>query len=256
MRSIFSTNERISTALKKFVLQLISPAIEAIGWDFKPDEDYLTGQLRALLISTAGSVEHPATVKTATERFASLRDGNNAAVHPNLRLAIFRIAVQTGGRDAYDFVKETFLSTTSGETRELCLAAMGRVQDPALVREFLMFHFSDAVAMQDKHVGSTSLALNAKARPVLWEWLQANWTMVSGTLSGNTVAMDRYVRVTLKHMTTRQALEEMEMFFKDKDTTTFERSLPQIYDAVRGNAAYLERDEALLVEYLQAHGYA
>ena len=44
IRSIFSSSERVSGGLKNFVSQLISPAVEAIGWDFKPDEDYLTGQ--------------------------------------------------------------------------------------------------------------------------------------------------------------------------------------------------------------------
>ena len=48
IRSIFSSNERISSGLRNFVLQLISPAVEAIGWEFKPDEDYLTGQRKML----------------------------------------------------------------------------------------------------------------------------------------------------------------------------------------------------------------
>lgn len=55
IRSVFSQNENVSAGLKKFTLNLATPATESIGWDFKPDEDYLTGQLRKLLIAMSGN---------------------------------------------------------------------------------------------------------------------------------------------------------------------------------------------------------
>ena len=58
IRSIFASNEVVSEGLKAFTLRLVKSATEKIGWDFKPDEDYLTGQLRALLIGTAGLAGH------------------------------------------------------------------------------------------------------------------------------------------------------------------------------------------------------
>lgn len=48
----------MANGLKKFALKLVSPAIEKIGWDFAANEDFLTGQLRALLIATAGGAGH------------------------------------------------------------------------------------------------------------------------------------------------------------------------------------------------------
>ena len=58
IRSVFADNEEISAALKTYTLRLVSAATEKIGWEFEPKEDFLTGQLRALLISTAGSAGH------------------------------------------------------------------------------------------------------------------------------------------------------------------------------------------------------
>lgn len=54
IRSIFAENEAISNGLKNFALKLVVPATKKIGWDFGPQDDFLTGQLRALLISAAG----------------------------------------------------------------------------------------------------------------------------------------------------------------------------------------------------------
>lgn len=58
IRSVFAENDAVSVGLTKFTLKLVAAATEKIGWDFKPNEDYLTGQLRALLITTAGDVGH------------------------------------------------------------------------------------------------------------------------------------------------------------------------------------------------------
>ena len=58
MRSVFADDEAVSAGLKKFTLKLFSPAVEKIGWDFPKDEDFLTSQLRALLIAAAGMAGH------------------------------------------------------------------------------------------------------------------------------------------------------------------------------------------------------
>lgn len=60
LRSVFSTNEGMATALKNYVRKLVTPAVEKIGWEFKPEDDYLTFQLRHLLISMAGNSGHEA----------------------------------------------------------------------------------------------------------------------------------------------------------------------------------------------------
>jgi hypothetical protein len=58
LRSIFAGDGPVAAGLKKFVLTLVTPAAEEIGWEFKESEDYLTGQLRRLLISMAGHAGH------------------------------------------------------------------------------------------------------------------------------------------------------------------------------------------------------
>ncbi len=58
IRSIFADNETAASGLKEFSLRLVAPATEKIGWEFAPNENFLTGQLRALLISVAGTAGH------------------------------------------------------------------------------------------------------------------------------------------------------------------------------------------------------
>jgi aminopeptidase N len=54
IKSIFSEEEDIAKALEAFTVRLIEEAVKRVGWEHCPEEDYLTGQLRVLLISSAG----------------------------------------------------------------------------------------------------------------------------------------------------------------------------------------------------------
>lgn len=58
VRSVFAENDTLLAGLKTFTLKLVESATEKLGWEFGPNEDYLTGQLRALLIRTAGGAGH------------------------------------------------------------------------------------------------------------------------------------------------------------------------------------------------------
>ena len=58
VRSVFSEDREVRAGLTKFVLALVSKAVENIGWDFKEGDKLLVGQLRSLLITIAGLSGH------------------------------------------------------------------------------------------------------------------------------------------------------------------------------------------------------
>jgi aminopeptidase N len=257
LRSVFSQNDSVAAGLKKFTLALASPAAEKIGWEFKSDEDYLTVQLRKLLIGMAGFAGHESIVTEAKRRFDLWASGKDkSAVHTNLRSAIFGITIAEGGRDKYDSVKEEYIKTDSVDGKEICLAALGRVKDADLVYDYLDFVFSDKVAIQDVHNGAVALAANSKVRHLLWEYMKKNWDAVEARLSANNVVFERFVRMGLSKFADHNIGADIASFFKDKDTSPYDRALVIVADSIRTNANYKERDERLVLEWLQAHGYA
>ncbi|KAL8992094.1 MAG: hypothetical protein Q9169_007379 [Polycauliona sp. 2 TL-2023] len=243
VRSVFAESQVVADGLKDFTLKLVSQATDQIGWVPEANEEYLTGQLRALLISTAGGAGHTATINEAKSRFQRYISGEKEAIHPNLRLAVFRINVAEVGREAYQAVKEEYLSTTSIDGKEICLQALGRVQTVELVNDFMDFQFSDAVKVQDVHSGSIALAANSKARDALWQYIKDHWNLVHSKLSGNSVVLDRYLKNSLQKFASHEKEKDIAKFFQDKDTKGFDRGLVQVSDTVRGNANYKERDE-------------
>lgn len=57
-RAVFASNTAIFEGLRRFTLQLVSPAVDEVGWDFKDQDDYLTSQLRKLLLGMAAGAGH------------------------------------------------------------------------------------------------------------------------------------------------------------------------------------------------------
>ncbi|KAF9883029.1 hypothetical protein FE257_004312 [Aspergillus nanangensis] len=256
LRSVFSQNEAVSAGLKKFALQLASPAAEKIGWEFKTDEDYLTSQLRKLLVGMAGFAGDEKVITEAKRRFelwASNKD--RTAVHTNLRSAIFGITISEGSQNAYESVKQEYLQTDSVDGKEICLAALGRTKDAEQVKNYLDFVFSDKVAIQDVHNGAVSLAANSKVRHLLWEYMKNNWASLETRLSTNNVVFERFVRMGLSKFADHNIAADIASFFHEKDTSAYDRALVIVADSIRTNANYKERDEGLVLEWLQAHGY-
>ena len=256
IRTVFSADNGLAPALRAFTLRLVSPAAERLGWAFAPDEDFLTGQQRALLISTAGACGHQATIAEARRRFVAHQAGDTTAVHPSLRRAIFDITVREGGPDAYEAVKREYLATTSIDGKEGALYSLGRVQTTELARDYLDFLFNPVhVATQDVHSGGSALAANAKTRHVLWEWIKAHWPMIRERLGGNMVVLDRFLRLTLRKFADDAVRKDIEAFFADKDNSGYDRTLGVVSDTIKGNAQYRERDRELVKEWLGAKGY-
>ncbi|KAL4949935.1 peptidase family M1-domain-containing protein [Aspergillus filifer] len=256
LRSVFSHNEAVAKGLKKFACELSSSAVGNIGWEFGADDDYLTVQLRKLLIAMSGLAGNESITSEAKKRFdlwATANDKN--AIHTNLRSTIFNIAVSEGTRAEYDSVKDEYLRTDSVDGKEICLSALGRTKDAALVDDYLDFVFSDKVAIQDVHNGAVSLAANSKVRHLLWEYLKKNWTSVENRLSANNVVFERFVRMGLSKFADHKIGADIASFFQNKDTSAYDRALVIVADSIRTNANYKERDEKQVLKWLQEHGY-
>ncbi len=256
VRQVFSTNRKVADGLKKYALKLVTPSAQAIGWDFSDKEDYLTGQLRKLLLAMAAGAGHQGIIAEGKKRFASWQAGDKEAIHQNLRSVIFNMNVAQGGEKEYHAVMEEYSKTTTVDGKEICLQAMGRTKKRELAFDLLEFVTSDLVPTQDAHSVPSALASNNECRDTVWEYTKAQWDRVHGRLSVSNIVMDRWVKLGLSQFSDLATETEIARFFKDKDTKAYERSLVVVSDMITGNAKYKERDEGRVLEWLKAHGYA
>ncbi|KAK8862013.1 peptidase family M1-domain-containing protein [Apiospora arundinis] len=262
VKSVFGDNDEIKKGLEKFTLKLINDAVERVGWEPASGEDFLTGLLRKRLLLTAVVNGHPKVLEKATQLFeAWSKEGK--VLSPDLRSVVYRAGVKRSPAAAFEALKKEWETTTSVDGREMCLSSIGHIGDVEILKnQAIPFLFnlsppaaaSDSIPSGDMHYLSTALAGNSKGRALQWQFMQENWEQVT-TKMANPVVLDRFVRLSLKKFTDAKYLDEIDAFFRDKDTAAFDRSLEQVKDAIRGRAAYRQRDAEVLKEFLGANGY-
>jgi len=201
------------------------------------------------------------SLKQAKSLFDSwAKDGN--ALQPNLRSVAYRAGIKLSPEDAVAAIKKEWYSGTAVDGKEVSLAALAQVDDEAIISKLLPFLFdssppaaaSESVPSADMHTLGGGLAANGTARPLLWKYMQENWKQLE-TKMANPVVIDRFLKLSLNKFTDVKYVDEVDKFFADKDTSAYNRTLEQIKDAIRGRAAYRERDSAVIKEWLKAHGY-
>jgi aminopeptidase N len=184
--------------------------------------------------------------------------------NPNLRTAVYRAGIKANPQKAVEALKKEWYHGTSVDGKDMCLSALGHVRDPELLTESVLpFLFnssppapaSDSVPSGDMHSLGGPLAANSAARPLLWKYTQDNWEQATAKMA-NPVVLDRFVKLTLNKFTDAKYVDEIDAFFADKDTSSYNRTLEQVKDAVRGKAAYRSRDAEVIKEWLVASGYS
>lgn len=180
---------------------------------------------------------------------------DKSAVNQNLRGAIFGTAVQQGGRSEYEALKNEYTTTTSIDGKEITLRALGRFQDPALLPDFLDFIFTK-VTTQDVHTAGSALGHNPKARHGLWKHIHENFSSIREKLGKNMTVLNRFLNLSLTSFNDKETADEIARFFEGKDNRGYDRTLNIVNDTILGRAKYKERDAAVILEWLKAHGYA
>lgn len=202
------------------------------------------------------STNHPRTIAEAKNRFQLYTSGKDkAAIHPNLRSAIFGIAIRLGDNAEYQALKKEWHTTPSVDGKEIALRAMGRLQNIDLLPDYLDFLFTE-VATQDKHTAGMALAANPRTRAAFWEYIRDNFQTIYDTLSKNMVVLDRFLKISLQKFSSKQAEQEIAKFFEGRDNRGYDRTLGVIKDTILSRAAYKERDAEVILEWLKVNGYA
>jgi len=254
--AVFSEDKALAAGLSAFVLKLVSPAAEKIGWEPSEGEDYLTSQLRSVLLSTAGLYGHKGVIAEAQSRFELFTSGKDqSAAEPSVRGSIFEICVQYGGSSEYAAVKNEWQTTKSPNNKEVALRALGRFKDPALLDDYLKLLIEE-VPNQDVHVAALALARNQYQKHGFWRYFQANFDTFKAKLSKSMIVFDRFMNWGLTKFNDVETEKEIANFFADKDNRGYDRTLAIISDGILGRAAYKERDAKKTLEWLKANGYA
>ena len=242
-------------ALEAFQRSLVSSKAHQLGWTFSDADSHIAQQFKPLLFGAAASSGDATTRAAAQDMFARFTAGDRAALHPNLRAAVFSVVLQHAtSATPYDALVREYETATTAAERNTALGALGRARDPALIARTLAYALSPAVRDQDFHLPLSALRTHAAGIEALWHWVRSNWDALVRKLPPSFTMLGSVVAMSTAGFTHREQLADVEQFFAGKSTRGFERSLAQSRDAVKVKIGWVGRDGEDVRAWLRKEG--
>ncbi|GAB7359225.1 hypothetical protein MBLNU230_g5884t1 [Neophaeotheca triangularis] len=242
-------------ALKAFQRDLVSGKAHSMGWDFKESDGHIEQQFKALLFGSAASAGDEKAKSAAFDMFGKFVAGDRAALHPNLRSAVYAVVLQYGGEKEYEAVLNEYRTAANSDERNAALRSLGRARQPELIQRTLAYSLSKEVKEQDIYLPLAGLRAHREGMEAFWTWMKENWDLLKKKMPPSFTLLGSVISMATSGFTHKDQLRDVEEFFKDKDQKGFNRNLAQSIDSIRAKQGWLERDGEDVEKWLKENKY-
>jgi puromycin-sensitive aminopeptidase len=161
-------------ALSALVRRRAGPVAAELGWEPRPGEDELTGQLRADLLRALGTLGDDPGVQAGAEKvFAAAEAG--APVDAGVLAAAIAVLAHTGDAARYADFQVRFRAARTPQEEQRYLHALAGFRAPGLVRRTLEGTLNGEVRTQDAPYLVRALLYTVHGRAPAWDFVRANW---------------------------------------------------------------------------------
>jgi aminopeptidase N len=133
--------------IRRFMIGLVTPKFQKLGWDEKPNETAEERAIRAALASALARAGDPGAIAEAKARFARYQ-ANPASVPPSMIDFVTQVAGREADGATYDAMAKVAMSTQNNEERNRYGRAMTLARDPALAARTLELALSPTLPPQ------------------------------------------------------------------------------------------------------------
>ena len=173
--------------------------------------------------------------------------------------------------------------TVSPDERNTALRNIGRTTNPELINRtlnvalnevkeqdiylpFQGYHlsssigFSNPFALQSPlflvlNIADIRLRTHPEGIRALWSFAKDNWDTLVKKLPPGLTMLGTVVQLVTNSFTSKEAVNEIEQFYKNKSTKGFDQGLAQSLDNVRAKANWIERDAQDVRSWLSERGF-
>ena len=230
-------------AFQERVAALVRPVLADLGWEALDGESDLRGKLRGLLVSTLAVLGNDADAQALCR---TILDGGSA--DPEL-IAAATTAVAASGTDAdYESFLAQFRSATTPQDQLRLLYALAEFPDAPQIERTVELAFSGEVRTQNAPFLLYRCIANRHHGVASWQMLRQRWEEANERFPGNSI-----VRMIdpVKLLTAPDVVADVQSFFSEHPIEQAKKSLDQVLERQRVNAALHAREsERLSAELL------
>jgi alanyl aminopeptidase len=184
-------DDKARAAFHAQVAAIYRPRLEQLGMAPKAGETDDDGLLRATLVGFFAETLKDPAVRAQMDKAgrAVLGLGGDGALHPDavpqdLRDTALAVAVQEGGKAAFDAAEKHFRASQDAVLRSQLLSAMGGTQDAALNRRVRALVFEPGLLRRNEIFPAVGgQAGDAATRPALRDWTDVHFKEIEAKLA-------------------------------------------------------------------------
>jgi puromycin-sensitive aminopeptidase len=229
--------------LRAFTRDLLSPAVERLGWEPADDEEPdLTRALRGQLVQSL------AILGADPEALAQCRELElEGEGDPQLLQAAVEAVASEGTADDLDRFWDRYRGASTPQEEERYLFATARFPGEAEIERVLRSSIGDEVRTQDAPYLLARATTNRQHGPRVWRFIADRWDELQDRFaSSNIIGLVSGVR----YLTDREAVEGVDEFFRTHDIPQNHLMLLQTLERMRVAATLRERVTPELLERL------
>uniref|UniRef100_A0A8H7XRZ2 Aminopeptidase n=1 Tax=Psilocybe cubensis TaxID=181762 RepID=A0A8H7XRZ2_PSICU len=239
----------ITNKFQEFRRSLYSPLVSKLGYNYPAGEPLNAKILRTLAISQACDAGDECVVSELKRRFdAYIETGDDSQIPVDLQNTVYTTATRYGGMKEYRIMRNIYDNPKSPTQQNSAIFAMANTQDTDLLEETLIFVLNNA-RDQDILIFVVALAKNYKARRMLTTFIKENYDQLVDRFKG-TMSFSYLISRAFQFYSSKQDYQDIVDFFKDKDTSDYNKSLAQGLESIHTRANCIERNTRDLKQWL------
>jgi puromycin-sensitive aminopeptidase len=218
---------------------LAGPVLNDLGWEPTKDEDDLTGKLRGLLVSLVGALGNDTQVQQRCAEIEASPDG----VPPELVAAATGVVASVGGVHEYEQFLEHFRSATTPQQQLRYLYALAEFPTADLIQRTCELAMTGEVKTQNAPFLLARCIAHRDHGQLAWDFVRRHWAEANDKFPTNTI-----VRMIdpVKMLNLGTAVADVQSFFSEHPIPHAAKTLDQVLERQRVNAAVREREEQRL----------
>jgi puromycin-sensitive aminopeptidase len=233
--------------LQRRVARLVAPALQALGEPAETDSD-LIGKLRGLLTGALAVLGDDAATQARCRELYDRSESDPGSVDPELVAAATGVVAATGGEAEYERMLAGFRSATTPQDQLRHLYVLAEFDSPELMDRTCEFAVSGEVKTQNAPFLLRSCIANRRHGGRAWTFVRKNWADLNERFPSNTII--RMVD-TVKTLNRPTDVVDVQAFFSEHPIAQAAKTLEQVLERQRVNAALREREEEALAAALR-----
>uniref|UniRef100_A0A0P5FVD5 Aminopeptidase n=1 Tax=Daphnia magna TaxID=35525 RepID=A0A0P5FVD5_9CRUS len=243
--------------LKNYVLKILSPLYDSLGFVNRSSDSHLTGKLRRKVVESCCSMGHKDCITKAIDSYHRwMSDPQNTTIVPAmLKRVVACTAIRHGGEVEWDFAFQRFRDSNVASEKATLLSSLSCTQESWIIARMLEMCLNPTTGFrtQDALDVIKTLAGNPIGRFLTFNFTREKWLEMTKIFSSIHNLAHVFESVT-KAFNTDMELKELSDFVgrnKELLVSAMTRSTQQSIDRVRSNLSWMKQNYRHVVNWLQ-----